>query len=182
MRSVLVNYLLYQVGWCACVFGAAFGHALAGIAIASLALAAHIAMAERRRDEVQLALVAAVIGIVVDTIQMRLGTLAFRPTGSLHASLSPVWMWLLWAQFATTLHFSMAWLRQGPARATLFGAVGGPVAFLAGARLGAVTFGAPRWMALLVLGCLWSVAVPVLASAARRQPSRSGAQVYLWDR
>jgi hypothetical protein len=49
----------------------------------------------------------------------------------------------MWIAFATTLNVSMRWLRGRPELALLFGAVGGPLAFYAGERLGAVTVHRP---------------------------------------
>jgi hypothetical protein len=58
-----------------------------------------------------------------------------------------------------------------PARAALFGAVGGPVAFVAGERLGAVTLARPLAPSLLVLGLAWGVALAACAVVARRAQS-----------
>jgi hypothetical protein len=44
----------------------------------------------------------------------------------------------MWAQFATTFRFSLRTMITRPIPAALFGAAGGPIAFLAGERLGAV--------------------------------------------
>lgn len=57
-----------------------------------------------------------------------------------------------------------------PRRAVVFGAIGGPVAYEIGARLGAVTLG-PHTATLAALGLVWSVAVPSLAWFADREAS-----------
>ena len=51
----------------------------------------------------------------------------------------PLWLLAMRAQFATTFRFSLRTVITRPIRAALFGAAGGPIAFLAGERLGAVT-------------------------------------------
>ena len=53
------------------------------------------------------------------------------------------------------------------------GALGGPLAFWIGARLGAVELGLPAWRSLLVLGAVWAIAVPLLTriAAGDRDPS-----------
>jgi len=53
--------------------------------------------------------------------------------------------------------------------------VGGPAAYAAGERLGAVTFGDPRALGLAALAAAWALAVPSLlwlAAALERQPAR----------
>jgi hypothetical protein len=73
----------------------------------------------------------------------------------------------LWALFATTLNESLRMLQTRPWIAALFGAVGGPLAYYAGAGLGALHFVDPGAM----LGALtvgWALATPLLLSLARR--------------
>ena len=54
------------------------------------------------------------------------------------------------------------WLRRRYLLAAALGLTGGPLAFLAGERLGAVSFLPPRVSHLLLLGLCWSVARPLL--------------------
>lgn len=117
--------------------------------------------------------------MVVDTLQIQLGTLHFSG-GVVHPALPPVWLPLMWAQFATTLHYSLGWLRASRLRAALFGALGGPLAFFAGHRLGAVQFAQPLWLTLLTLSVLWGIAVPLIARWARRQGDEANAGHYRW--
>jgi hypothetical protein len=73
----------------------------------------------------------------------------------------------LWANFATTLNVSMRLLRSRLLLAALFGAIGAPLAYYAGARLGAVDLVATL-PALLAIGAGWLVLCPLLFAAARR--------------
>ena len=50
----------------------------------------------------------------------------------------------------------------------MLGLIGGPLAFLAGERIGAVTFLPPRLLHLVLLGLFWSAAMPALVFAADR--------------
>lgn len=177
MSTTLLNYVLYQAGWLACVLGAAWRWPQAGALVGLACLAAHVALARRRRDEIALAAAAVATGAIVDTLQIRLGTLAF-PTGAIVAWLPPPWLLVIWAQFANTMHFSMRWLLGRPRTAAAFGALGGPLAFWAGQRLGAVDLDPRLWPSLLVLAFLWSLALPLLVRLAARQAGRPGAGEY----
>jgi hypothetical protein len=84
------------------------------------------------------------------------------------AALPPPWLLALWAQFATSFRFSLRAVITRPVRAVLFGAVGGPVAFLAGARLGALTLLPPLPSGLARLSVTWAVALIVFSMATRR--------------
>ena len=166
MRSLAVNAVLYQVGWFACVLGAAHGWGTAGALLATALSMLHLALAEHPGREWPLMAVALVIGAWVDTLHGAFGVLDFpnhRP-----GTLAPLWLLALWLQFATTLNFSMRWLSRNFLLAGALGLIGGPLVFLTGERLGAATLGEPRWLSIAVLGVVWALALPGLAALARR--------------
>jgi hypothetical protein len=179
--STFVNYALYQVGWFACVLSVAADRPWLGVGLGMTTLAAHLALAVRWQDEVQLALIVGALGLAVDAAQIAMGTLSFD-RGILVTWLPPPWLVVTWMQFAATLRFTSAWLIGSVARAAVTGAIAGPVAFAAGARLGVVTLHDAVWPSLLSLALLWSVAIPAAILAARRHLSRPGAGRYrfLW--
>jgi hypothetical protein len=69
--------------------------------------------------------------------------------------------------FATTLNVSLRWMKKRWTLAAGLGAVGGPLAYLAGAQLGAVTL-TETSTALAAIGTVWALAMPVLLLAADR--------------
>ena len=77
----------------------------------------------------------------------------------------------LWAAFATTLNHSLRWVARRPLIATLLGAIGGPLAYLAGAKLGAMHIAVPQ-TAIPVIGVAWGIAMLALSIVATRlQPT-----------
>jgi hypothetical protein len=73
----------------------------------------------------------------------------------------------MWMLFATTLNVSLRWLRRFPLAAIALGAIGGPLAYWGGARLGAMEFTAPvAATAALAIG--WGALTPFLVWLARR--------------
>lgn len=179
MSAPVLNYALYQLGWFACVLGAAWGRPWLGSAIGVLPIAAHVALSRRRRDALALALALAAIGIAVDGSQIALGTLRFD-AGTVVAWLPPVWLVLVWAQFAMTFHFGLAWMKGHALRAAAFGALGGPLAYIAGARFGVVTLHPDTWPSMLSLAVTWAAAMPAAAALADRQSGRAGIAAYRW--
>ena len=73
----------------------------------------------------------------------------------------------LWPAFATTLNVSLRLLHRRIAMAGLLGAIAAPIAYYAGARLGAVEFVDPS-AALLAIGAGWLVITPLLVWLAAR--------------
>lgn len=165
-RTHLVNYAAYQIGWIAAVGGAAIGAPAAGAAVAFALTAAHVVLARERAREAALVGAAIVTGVVVERLLIAEGTyrlFADAPVGAW----PPPWLLALWAQFATTWRYSLATVFARWWTAALFGAVGGPLAFIAGARLGAVALATPVTPPLVRLGVAWAVALTVLALATR---------------
>jgi hypothetical protein len=156
---VLVNIVLFQLGWFACVLGAANGYAREGALAAALIVALHVARAPRPKREAALALAAALLGLVFES--------ALVWAGWVRVEDGIYWLVALWALFATTLNESLRMLQTRPWIAALSGAVGGPLAYCAGARAGALDFVQPAAM-LAALAVGWAVATPALLSLARR--------------
>lgn len=174
-HSTLFNYVLYQAGWFACILGAAWHQAVTGFGLAMLLTVVHVWRAEDRAAESRLILLALALGIGVEGIQVWNGTYAQFTSGRVMAWMSPPWLLAMWAQFATTFRFSMRGVMSHPWRATAFGALGGPIAFLAGERLGAVTLTRPLTPALLSLSLAWGIALYLCARATHAiAPARAG--------
>lgn len=164
--AIAANVLLFQLGWFACVLGAARGMAWVGPATVAAVVAWHLARAGRAAPEAGLVGIAMLVGAAFDTLLARSGALEFRH-GMLADRTAPVWMVAMWANFATTLNVSLRWLRGRPWIAALAGAVGGPIAYAAGARMGAVDL-ANAAVALSAVAAGWAIVTPLLVGLATR--------------
>lgn len=160
MSRVLFNFIAYQVAWFACVLGGAHGWPWLGVAVTAVALGVLLVQAPAPGREALLVLAVCTIGALWDGWLMRLGLLEY-PSGVLLPWLAPVWIVALWAGLASTLHVSLRWLLGRWQWAALFGAVGGPLAYYAGMRLGAVHFPDPV-VALAALALGWSILMPAI--------------------
>jgi Protein of unknown function (DUF2878) len=163
---LLANFLAFQFGWFACVLGGAYGLPWLGSSIAVLIVAWHMTHAARPKQELILILIAGAIGAVWDSALVILGWISY-PSGTLLAGTAPYWIVALWMLFATTLNVSLAWLKRSMLLAALFGAVGGPLAYYGGAKLGALSFTAPA-PALMALALGWGLLTPLLIKLALR--------------
>jgi hypothetical protein len=173
--ATVLNIVLMQLNWFACVLGAAHGLPWVGVA-SSLALATwHLARAGDVRVEARLMAAALVLGLLIDSALAAGGFVVFV-SGVVLPSLTTPWMLGLWLGFATTLNASLSWLLARPTLAILFGIVGAPVAYWCGARLGAIELG-PAIQSLIAIGIAWGVAMAVFALLARsqRRDTRAGA-------
>ena len=163
----LINYALYQIGWFACVLGGASNRPWTGFLIAMTLIGVHLALSAERSLEVRLVILATAVGALVEMIHIAAGTYRFT-SGTLTAALPPPWLLAMWAQFATTFRFSLRKVVMRRVPAVLFGAAGGPIAFLGGDRLGAVTMLPPLAYGLLRLSVSWAIALFVFSAVVRR--------------
>jgi hypothetical protein len=166
-----LNFVFYQVGWFACVLGMAYGLQWLGMTIALALVGLHLCLSTDRGVQVRICLAAALFGLIIDTGQFWAGVFTF-PEGIVIEWLPPPTLAVLWIQFATTFRYSMSWLSRRYAVGALFGLFGAPLAYFAGERFGAIEFLPPRMANFVLLGVIWSVAVPALVYLSDRWATR----------
>ncbi len=175
--TLVVNGALYQAGWLACVFGAAGGWPELGASLALALIGTHLWLAEERRREALLVGAAGLLGLLLDTLQLRLGVFSY-PSGTPVAGLAPPFIVVLWMQFGTLFHYCFRWLSGRYLLGAALGLVGGPLSFLAGERIGAISFSPPRAASFALLGLVWALALPLLTWIADRLRPATGASGY----
>lgn len=166
-RALLINLAGFQLGWFACVLGAAHGLPWLGPLVALPVLYRHLRAAAAPAAEARLLLAAALVGLAIDSALLATGRLAFTE-GVLLPPLAPYWMVTLWLLFASTFNVSLRRLRERPLFAAGLGAAGGPLAYLAGEGLGAARILEPAWATHLAVAVAYAVATPALLTLARR--------------
>lgn len=166
MGETLVRVIAFQAGWFACVLGAAHGMPVLGPALVGVFALAHL-VAKRSVWEREAALLAAsaLLGYGADSVLVLTGFLRFPPQASLGGP-SALWMVAMWVNLALTLNGPLRWLKGRYVLAAFLGCIGGPLAYEAGARLGAASLGDPHWTSLGVVGVEWTLAMPALLAAA----------------
>ncbi|MDD0995826.1 DUF2878 domain-containing protein [Pseudomonas sp. TNT2022 ID1044] len=164
MLERLANALLFQLGWFACVMG---GNSL-WLLVALAALVIHLLWISSWGREGRLILAVVVLGTAVDSFLRWLGVFEFKDL----SPLIPLWLMLLWALLATTLRHCLHWSASPMWRASLLGAVGGPLSYYAGGQLAGVRFPFGVLPTLIGLGLLWALLFPLLhVMAARLKPA-----------
>ncbi|MDY6829026.1 MAG: DUF2878 domain-containing protein [Pseudomonadota bacterium] len=157
--AILLNAVLFQVGWLLCVTQPTWAPATAAVA-----LAVHFTLIDRGLRDLPVVLASLACGASLDALLMRTGLIDF---GHGHA-FPPFWMLGIWALFATSLNHSLRWLQAlGRWRAPI-GAVAGPFAYWSGVALGEATWSTAPWIALVVLSLTWSLILPILSALAHR--------------
>ncbi len=164
------NLLGYQAVWFCAVISASQGFVWPGLVTTALFAFWQVHRAARPDIELRLMASALACGLLLDgslsmsgLLQYVLADAAVPPGGA------PLWILALWLSFALTLTQSLRYLQTHLGLAALFGAVGGPLAYLGAAHAFAVVhFEAPQWHGVLALAAGWGLAMPLLAGLARR--------------
>lgn len=164
--TLVINIVAFQIGWFACVLGAANELPLLGPAVVAGVVALHLSRSSRPTQEFALVLIAGILGAVWDSALVASGWIAY-PSGNLISGVAPYWIVAMWMLFATTLNVSLRWLHDRIALAVIVGGISGPLAFYAGAQLGGVTFLDQR-TGLIALAIGWAVMLPLLSDIAAR--------------
>ncbi len=164
---MLLNLVVFQIGWFACVLGGAYGLPWLGTVCALLIVTWHVSRLPQPSVELRLILLAGAIGLILDSLPVLLGLIHYT-SGNLVSGLPPHWIVAMWLLFATLPNIGLRWLKNRGLLAALLGGLGGPLAYYAGVKLGAAQFTAPLWQALGLLAINWAIAMPLLMKLSDR--------------
>jgi hypothetical protein len=170
MNLNIVNAVLFQLGWFACVFGGDLNALIWTIPYLIL----HFSCITTLRGEWKFVVAVAAIGIAVDSLNLAAGIFAVEGP-----MLFPIWLACLWLLFATFIPHGLSWLSGRPVLAALFGAVGGSMSYLAGIKIGVASTDNLS-LAMVVWATQWAIMLPLALAAAQRwlvepQQARAGA-------
>lgn len=171
---VIANVGLFKIGWLSCVYGAASGLALEGCLLALLIVAVSVRQASNRHSELLTIGLITLIGLIWETFVASQHLMVYATQSNPQFEnwvMAPYWLIVMWALFATTINQSMAWLKDKLIIAAVMGAIFGPMAFVAGEKLGAVEFAnEPAAMVLLAVG--WGILMPLICVIAKKIETR----------
>lgn len=163
--NIVVNALIFQMGWWACIFGVAMNHEIPALLFCCALVCIHLYRSAIRTTEIKLLLSAWVLGVGIDSTLQYSSVINFY--GWALGLLSPFWLWMLWILFASTLNTSLAVLKKAHLILSAFtGLVFGPITYIAGAQLGAASFDntLPH---ITILGVTWMLGMPALVWMAQ---------------
>lgn len=156
----------FQIVWFACALGAAHGQSTPGILAASLFLIAQVLIREDRKAVLMATLASGLAGLVAETLAIQAG-LVIHAAPWPDTTLAPAWMVALWLAFGSTLPTTARLLGSKPMqKAVVAGAVFGPLAYAAGAQLGALQLTRPEWIGYAAYASAWCAIFPGLVAIA----------------
>jgi len=160
----VVNAVLFQATWFACVLGAAAQLLWPGLlALALLALS--LARRPGLGIDLTLAGLAVAVGFVLDSLWIHFAVLDYQG-----AQWAPAWILALWAGVALTLRHSLSLFLPRPLIGGVLAGCCAPLSYLAGERFGAASV-PDAWNLIWVALC-WAVLFTLsFALVARLRPA-----------
>ena len=163
---LLINIVLFQLGWLSCVWGASIGKPLLGPVCVLVIILIHLSLLRSRLNEVKMMTQVALIGMIWESLMVTTDCLIYL-NGQFLKYLPPYWIIAMWFLFATTLNVSLRWLHHRMGLASLMGLIFGPTTYYAGAKLGGVSFTDPT-VSIIVIAISWAILLPIIVFFARR--------------
>ena len=158
-KNNILNFIIFQINWAICVFGAAKGYPWIGPIFVFIWVIIHMYIHRLFiLVELPVLLISGLVGYLVDSFLVIYNFIEF-PLHTQFGYLSPLWMVALWVSFSTTFRHSMSWLRQKYIFAAFFAFIGGPFAYLAGQKIGAIN-GLIGISNIIAIGTLWAIVFP----------------------
>ena len=154
------------MGWFVCILGAAWNYTYIAIAISIGILFLHLYLTDKNANDIKLSAIAATFGLTFDGF-MQFNNMIIYNNPGVPYPFTPIWIVILWILFAITLNHSLAWLKGRTSLAMLFGLMGGPLVYLAGEKLMAVTIASPNTLIVLAIG--WALITPLLISFGEKK-------------
>ena len=162
----LLNAILFQITWFACVLGAANQLIWPGI-ICCTGFAIWQPQAKRRHSsDLTIVWYSIIAGLIIDSSWIKLGFFNYQSPWP-HVAIAPIWIIALWLSFALSINHSLSWLKSHPILPTTMGLIGAPLSYWAGHKLGALEFITPPAYSLSCLGIVWAITLSFLFYKSR---------------
>lgn len=166
-RSI-VPWLAFQGVWLVCAIGAAGGGSVPGTAAALIFAAAMIAWSPQLVRDALVVAASGIAGFLIESALVIAGLIRFSAPWPIE-TMAPAWMVALWIAFGASMpSFADKLGAHRLKLAATLGAVAGPLAYLAGARLGALQLVGSVTLSLLVISAVWAAVMAGLVALYAR--------------
>lgn len=159
----IINYLLFQLNWLACVYAASQHNNWLALTSTALFLLCHFSFYHWRKTDLKLIVLGITIGLLLDSMWSFLALIHYQAQPLF--PMAPVWILCLWVNFMLTINHSMAWINDKPMLASIGAAIAGPLSYYFGAEMGAIDWLQPI-TAMIFLGLSWASVMPIILELA----------------
>ena len=163
----LRNLVVFQAAWFACVLGSKSSFPMLYPVLGFCAVLGLVIVNKRFGSAFPFLLSSVALGMVGDSILVRLELLAFYANPTVGGA--PLWMIILWANFGLMLRQLFLWFLENNVRCLLGFSIGGLAAYYAGWRMDALAFTSVLDTSLAIM-IEWGIAGLVLRQIHLKYP------------
>lgn len=153
MKKILLNALVFQIGWFVCVLG---GNG-AALIYTSLALLFHHWFILARPRQWYAVVSVASVGLLLDASLVAADIMVFHDADFIGL---PLWLACLWLLFATTFQYCLSWLRGYLWIAAVVAALFGPLSYWLGSQLTEASIASPLQTSIAIMAVAWALFFP----------------------
>lgn len=153
MKKILINALVFQIGWFVCVLG---GNSAALIYTSLALLFHHWFILDRPRQWYAIISVASG-GLLLDASLVAADIIVFEDADFVGL---PIWLTCLWLLFATTFQYCLSWLQRYLWLAAVIAALFGPLTYWLGSQLTDASIASPLQNSIIVMAFAWALLFP----------------------
>ena len=158
----IINIIGFNIGWWACVLGAANDLPYLGPVVMILFLIVHYYLFVSDIREIYLVLIIGTIGTITDSLLFLSGSFIYAGAYSNEILIAPMWITAMWMGFSATVNHSMSWLKDKWLIMVICGIVFGPAAFFTGEKFGAIEFHLSALLSVLVIAIVYGILMPAI--------------------
>ena len=158
----IFNAAGFQGVWWLCVLGALWEVQYLGPIVMLIFLSTHMLIMGKGKNEVLFLCLIAFIGTIVDSIKLATGFISYMGGYETIKILAPLWITAMWTGFASTINHSLGWVHGRYFIAVMLGVVFGPLSYMLGVKLEALTFNYSLMVSAVILAIVWGTAIPLM--------------------
>lgn len=160
--AYLCNSASFYFGWIACISAGATNRPYFGFFIAIALVIAHLIFISRKISlDLLLIVTAFLLGIIVDSSFIHFHIIFYATANPFFENMTPLWVLGVYMIFATSINYSLCWLKNRMVLGMLLGASGGFASYYAGIKTGAATFGKDALTSSVVISLTWATLLPI---------------------
>lgn len=169
MNLSLINSLCYTLGWFWCVLLGVRDHSFLAVMGAIFLISAQLYLAKGKDvslyiQDLLLVLFSIPLGALLEIFFIQTKLIHYsNASGTL---LPPIWIVFLYPLFSLLINHSLKLMKKNFLIPFLLGFLGGPLSYVAGKSLGALTFPSPLLPTLIIIGISWGLFLCLLVKIA----------------
>ncbi|CDR33813.1 DUF2878 family protein [Criblamydia sequanensis] len=168
MNLSLINSLCYTIGWFWCVLLGIHEHSALAVIGALFLIFVQLYLAKVKDvslyiQDLLLVLFSIPLGALLEIFFIQTNLIHYSNTTGM---LPPIWIVFLYPLFSLLINHSLKFIKKNTLIPFLLGFLGGPLSYVAGQSLGALTFPSPLIPTLIIIGVSWGLFLCLLVKIA----------------